>query len=171
MKKLLYIFVALAAMLTVSCKKDDSAAIEGTWMVHMDGELAANIRLAMILKDGKVDYMVTAWGERYTGTYTYADGVISMHFTKFYATGSTGYPDDITSLDNFHWVEVFPYEDKAISPMTYKITEHYINEQTGEVEDEEATKWLNLERDYEIGFVVKGKTASDPRGGWTWEKQ
>ncbi|MCR5561385.1 MAG: hypothetical protein K6F58_06180 [Bacteroidales bacterium] len=180
MKKLLCLFVALTAIFAVSCNQgnDDSQAgtLEGTWISYrtdLDDKPTADIRMALIIKGDKCDLQMCAWGERYVGTYTYDEkaGQLNMHFTKFYSTGSAAFPKDMTKLENFHWVEVIPYDDPNISPLTYKFTERWPREEGG-YDEEEATKWFGLERDYTIGFVVKGNTASEPGGeGWVWTRK
>jgi len=153
---------ALAAVLSVSCKKENNDE-NGTWICYKNG---SNIAVALILDGKNCDYQITSWGERYTGTYTYSDGVLKMHITKFWSTinseGKNTFPDDETSLDNFQWTEHTTYYDKDISPWTYDVTVRWQDEK--EVWHQSTThKWFNANldenNDITMQFIISGDTA------------
>ena len=66
-------------LLFAGCNKDNSASEEGQWYCYENGGQAA--RLYLELKGGKADLIITAWGVRYKGNYTYAeDGTLTITY-------------------------------------------------------------------------------------------
>lgn len=69
MKKLLLAIMSVALVLMTGCKKDENSE-EGKWYAYEKGD-ATYTRLYIELNDGKADLIITAWGDRYKGSYTY----------------------------------------------------------------------------------------------------
>lgn len=69
MKKLLLAIMSVAMVLMTGCKKDENSE-EGKWYAYEKGD-ATYTRLYIELNDGKADLIITAWGDRYKGSYTY----------------------------------------------------------------------------------------------------
>ncbi len=91
MKKV-FVLAATALMLLFSgCNKEESKnSIEGEWYCYENGE--QHTRLYMGLKDGKADLIITAWGDRYKGSYTYdeAKQTLSISYTEKICRGVAG---------------------------------------------------------------------------------
>lgn len=69
MKRLLLAIMSVAMVLMTGCKKDENSE-EGKWYAYEKGD-ATYTRLYIELNDGKADLIITAWGDRYNGSYTY----------------------------------------------------------------------------------------------------
>lgn len=86
MKKLIYIALAAAALLAVSCGKDDSkdsdSSITGTWLMRADEYHYFD---ATFKKDGTYEWLWQGAGGRLldTGTYTFSGNVVTMTAKKF----------------------------------------------------------------------------------------
>ena len=66
-------------LLFAGCNKENSASEEGQWFCYENG--GQHARLYLELKGGKADLIITAWGTRYKGTYTYAeDGTLTINY-------------------------------------------------------------------------------------------
>lgn len=68
MKKLLLAIMSIAVVLMTGCNKDENSE-QGKWYAYEDG--TTHTRLYLELKNGKADLIITAWGDRYNGSYTY----------------------------------------------------------------------------------------------------
>ena len=77
----------------------DKSELQGTWYwwdTGMIWEDEAAVRVAVKFTNDNVDMIITPWGARYTGKYTYKDGIVSIGKTTFYTTrDKTGYNDVI----------------------------------------------------------------------------
>lgn len=98
MKRLFFI-VALAALLAAACNKEESNSIEGQWYSYTNG--GKNVSLYLELKGGNADLIITAWGTRYKGPYTYENGDLTIN----YSTLQTRYvgeeePEKATATNN-----------------------------------------------------------------------
>jgi len=101
MKKLLFLAAAAVMVLFTACKKEESNSIEGQWYCYENG--GQDVRLYLELKDSKADLIITAWGDRYKGSYTYAEetGTLAINYTTYQARYVAGEnPDKATSLSN-----------------------------------------------------------------------
>jgi hypothetical protein len=91
MKKLnLWLFASLfvAAFTLAACGSDgddtpppSGSDIQGNWYWYMDND-NNNIAGAMIIRNNEFDLIIGAWGQKYSGTYTYQSGVMKLHITK-----------------------------------------------------------------------------------------
>ncbi|MBR6370128.1 MAG: hypothetical protein IKS24_03500, partial [Bacteroidaceae bacterium] len=61
--------------------------LQGTWYWHfsMDGK-SSEIRMAVKFDGDNIDLVIPAWGQRYTGKYTYKDGFVVVGKTTFYTS-------------------------------------------------------------------------------------
>ena len=88
MKKLAYILAAAAIMLC-GCNKDDASTSEvGKWYAYNfneEGTVYKNdIAIVLDLKaDKTVDFIITAWGDRWQGTYTYDGKEVKITWNKY----------------------------------------------------------------------------------------
>ena len=150
MKKILLFALAAVAAFTVSCKKEDNNSndINGTWVFRHDNpQMNQAIRSAIILKDGNVDLQVTAWFQRYVGTYSYQNNELKMTFTKFYDIPEGTQISDKSKLSSFAslWVEQHPAYDED-GNFAYQVGEH-------------SKKWFSLGNSCTAQFVVEGNVA------------
>lgn len=80
----------------------DKSELQGTWYWMETGMISddeAVVRVAVKFTNDNVDMIITPWGARYTGKYTYKDGIVSIGKTTFYTTRDVdGYNDVIDYL-------------------------------------------------------------------------
>ncbi len=90
MKKFLLILAGVALMLFAGCTKDNSKSNseEGQWYCYEGG--VDHTRLYLELKNGKADLIITAWGDRYQGPYTYKDETLTINWEKQICRGNAG---------------------------------------------------------------------------------
>lgn len=90
MKRLLLAIMSVAMVLMTGCKKDENSE-EGKWYAYEKGD-ATYTRLYIELNDGKADLIITAWGDRYNGSYTYdaAEGKLVINNATQTVRGNAG---------------------------------------------------------------------------------
>ncbi|MBO4340327.1 MAG: hypothetical protein J5835_02720 [Bacteroidales bacterium] len=100
MKKVLFAFLCAAMALFTGCNKPGDSE-EGQWYGYDDG--GQHTGLYIELKDGRADLIISAWGDRYKGTYTYSseDARLSISPSEKIVRG-TGWEigDDATLTSN-----------------------------------------------------------------------
>ena len=79
--KRLFFLVTLAALLAVACNKEESGSVEGKWYAYTNG--GNNVSLYLELKGGNADLIISAWGTRYKGPYTYENGNLTINYSAF----------------------------------------------------------------------------------------
>lgn len=82
MKKVLFALMSAALVLLTGCNKPGDSE-EGQWYGY-EGNGTEQVRLYLELKGGQADLIITAWGTRYTGPYTYnaEDGRLVLNYDK-----------------------------------------------------------------------------------------
>lgn len=91
MKKLAYILAAAAVLFCGCNKNDDSSTSEvGKWYGYNtfeDGNYNKNdVAYMLDLKSDKsADFIISAWGSRWEGTYTYDGEEVKLTWNKYYA--------------------------------------------------------------------------------------
>ncbi len=77
----------------------DNSEIQGTWYWFSWGMVEDNewaVRVAVKFEGDDVDMVITPWGARYTGKYTYKDGIVTIGKTTFYTSREKdGYGGDM----------------------------------------------------------------------------
>lgn len=101
MKKLFVLAAAAIMVLFAGCNKENGASEEGQWFCYENDGQAT--RLYLELKGGKADMIITAWGVRYKGDYTYNDGTVTITYKSGgcltrYVGGEE--PEKATSISN-----------------------------------------------------------------------
>ena len=82
MKRLL-LFLTIALVALVSCKKEDnSSSLEGRWNVWRGADNPQDYTFSLIFKGNKLDVYIIAWGVHVEGTYTYANDEVTYNITK-----------------------------------------------------------------------------------------
>ena len=100
MKK--FFILALSAVIALaSCTKEDGN-LDGRWNAAR-GEGMDDYAFSLIFKGDKLTMYVIAWGQRYEGTYTYADDVITYNITNQYQAYSNVSYDDDGNMTSYHW--------------------------------------------------------------------
>lgn len=66
--------------------------IQGTWHWYMYGD-TEYVRAGLTIKDATFDLIITPWGQRYTGTFTYRNGYIILNTTNGYTSREAGTGD------------------------------------------------------------------------------
>lgn len=88
--KRFYLFItlamaAIAAFALSSCNKEEenNTSEVGKWYSYDNAE-KTKVGLVIELKaNGSADLIITAWGERWLGTYTYEESQITFTYTQF----------------------------------------------------------------------------------------
>ena len=91
MKKVFVLAATALMLLFLGCTKEESKnSIEGNWYCYENGE--QHTRLYVGLENGKADLIITAWGDRYKGSYTYdeAKQTLSIAYTEQICRGVAG---------------------------------------------------------------------------------
>lgn len=85
-ENLAYIFVKKG--MTITTKKED---IQGQWIwwFEMD-EGEKEVRVSYKFDGNNFDMIIVAWGQRYTGTYTYENGIVRLNITTGYTSREEG---------------------------------------------------------------------------------
>ena len=84
MKKIAGILAAVA-MLFASCDPDDSATEVGKWYGYNTPDNKDDVAYVLELNaDKTADYIISAWGCRWQGTYTYDGKVVKLTWNKYY---------------------------------------------------------------------------------------
>lgn len=59
--------------------------IQGNWYWYMNGDESVN-RAGMMINGNKFTMIIGPWGQKYTGTFTYGEGVMTLHITNGYTS-------------------------------------------------------------------------------------
>lgn len=84
--------------MTVNTKKED---IQGQWLWWFEFGEEREVRISYKFEGDNFDMIITPWGQRYTGTYTYANGRVHLNITTGYTSREegTGYGSGAGDLD------------------------------------------------------------------------
>ena len=93
MKKILFALVAAAALLAVSCSKDETTAtttsnsstetsLKGRWDAPRYPETPEDIAFVAIFGEQELDLYAIAWGQHLKGTYTWTDNTVRYNITE-----------------------------------------------------------------------------------------
>ena len=84
MKKIAVILAAVA-MLFASCTPDDSTEV-GKWYGYNTPDSKDDVAFVLELNaDNSADFIISAYGSRWQGTYTYDGKVVRLTWNKYYA--------------------------------------------------------------------------------------
>lgn len=76
---------------TVSTKKED---IQGQWLWWMDFNTEdRSVRMSYKFEGDNFEIIIVPWGQRYTGTYTYENGIVTLTTTAGYTSREEGTGD------------------------------------------------------------------------------
>ena len=79
-------FIGIKQGTTVNATAKD---IEGTWRWPMHGQKDYN-RAGLTVKGNTFDLIITPWGQRYTGTFTYTNGTMKLNIENGYTSREPG---------------------------------------------------------------------------------
>ncbi len=85
-------FVLVQKGKTISTKKED---IQGQWLwwdeyTDNEGNDVKIVRLSYKFEGDNFEVIITPWGQRYTGTYTYENGIAKLSFQQGYTSREEG---------------------------------------------------------------------------------
>lgn len=81
-------FVLVKKGKTISTKKED---IQGDWLWwDTFGDEGEIVRIAYMFSGNNFEMIITPWGQRYTGTYTYEGGIVKLEFQQGYTSREEG---------------------------------------------------------------------------------
>ena len=117
--KQLAILLAAAAMLFAGCNKDDNSSEVGKWYGYNTPDSKDDVAYVLELKaDKSADFIISAWGCRWQGTYTYDGQLVKLTWNKYFARPNAmnyieAYGDYPTLPKNLyeHWTEASTSED------------------------------------------------------------
>ena len=77
---------------TINTRKED---IQGQWLWWFEyevdeGEIERTIRISYKFDGDNFDLIITPWGQRFTGTYTYENGIVHLNFQNGYTSREEG---------------------------------------------------------------------------------
>lgn len=132
MKKLVLALMSVTMLFMTACNKEENSE-EGKWYAYENGDKTYT-RLYFELNDGKVDLIITAWGDRYKGSYTYdaAEGKLVISNATQTVRGNAGELGDNSTL-----------------------TSNLFNGWPGPTSGDH----INLGQTFELGFKVNGDKA------------
>jgi hypothetical protein len=103
--KRLFLFLTIALVALVSCKKEDnSSSLEGRWNVWRGAENPQDYTFSLIFKGNKLDVYIIAWGVHVEGTYTYANDEVTYNITKAQKAWSDVSFDEKGKMITYHWM-------------------------------------------------------------------
>lgn len=91
--------------------------LQGTWYWNfsMDGK-SSEIRMAVKFDGDNIDLVIPAWGQRYTGKYTYKDGFVVVGETTFYTSRNENGVNLINMEKPFESEWRIPSDDQGYYP-------------------------------------------------------
>ena len=105
MKRILLLLgIALLSLALASCKKDDSASLEGRWNVYRNADDPSDYTYSLIFKGNKLDVYIIAWGEHVEGTYTYSNSEITYNITKQWKAWADVTFDEKGNMKTYSWM-------------------------------------------------------------------
>ena len=82
-----FAFVLVKKGMTINTKKED---IQGQWLWWFEFGEEKEVRVSYKFEGDNFDMIITPWGQRYTGTYTYESGRVSLNITTGYTSREEG---------------------------------------------------------------------------------
>lgn len=153
MKKLLFALVAVAALMAVSCTKDEesnpASSIKGRWEAPRFSDAPDDIAFVAIFGEKDLDLYIIAWGQHLKGTYTWSDDVVKYNITGADQAYTDVTYDDSGNMNSWSW------EAGNLDAATLTLSSGY-DWYPMSAEDLARTK----EDFSEFGFKVSGSTAS-----------
>ena len=130
MKKIAMIMAAAAMTLFIGCNKGGNApegSEVGKWYGFNAPEDKTDVAYVLDLKEDKsADFIISAWGERYQGTYTYDGEVITITYTAILSRPNAWdyqeeYGESPCAPENLykHWSEAVPASGTKEIAFTY----------------------------------------------------
>ena len=134
------IILAAAAMLFASCTPDDSTEV-GKWYGYNTPDSKDDVAFVLELNaDNSADFIVSAYGQRWQGTYTYDGKIVYLTWNKYYARpNATAYWDAYGESGCLpknlyeHWTLASESEDASQYGATIEIKFTYSGD-TGEID-------------------------------------
>jgi hypothetical protein len=107
MKKMFIAFMAIAALVAVSCSKDEekteNTSIEGRWDAPRFADNPEDIAFVAIFGKDNLDLYVIPWGQHMEGTYTYSNGMVHYDITAAYQAYTDVSYNDNGDMISWSW--------------------------------------------------------------------
>ena len=104
MKKLLFALMAICALATVSCTKDDETSLKGRWEAPRFSDTPDDIAFVAIFGEKDLDLYIIAWGQHLKGTYTWANDVVKFNITEAQQAFTNVTFDDAGNMISWEWM-------------------------------------------------------------------
>lgn len=103
MKKLFLALVAVAALLGVSCTKDETT-LTGRWEAPRMADTPDDIAFVALFGEQNLDLYIIAWGQHLKGTYTWNNDVVTYHITEASQAYTNVAYDEEGNMTNWEWM-------------------------------------------------------------------
>ena len=106
MKRILFAFAAALLMITACDPEENNnneVSLEGRWNCAPD-ESPNDYRFSFIFKGNNLDVYIIAWGEHFSGTYTYSDNVITYTIKEAKKAWSGVTFDEQGNMTSYSWM-------------------------------------------------------------------
>lgn len=103
MKKLFVALMAVAALMAVSCTKENEASIKGRWEALRFSDVPDDVAFVAIFGDKDLDLYVIPWGQHMKGTYTWANDVVKFNITDAYQAFTGVTYDENGKMISWSW--------------------------------------------------------------------
>ena len=103
MKKLFLALVAVAALLVVSCTKDETT-LTGRWEAPRMADTPDDIAFVALFGEQNLDLYIIAWGQHLKGTYTWNNDVVTYHITEASQAYTNVAYDEEGNMTNWEWM-------------------------------------------------------------------
>jgi len=120
MKKLLLLLgIALATLVSCESNPDEGSSLEGRWNISRGEQMATDYIFSLIFKGNNLDLYITAWGEHFEGTYTYANNEVTYNITKASKAWTDVSYDENGKMISYSWLA------GNMDQETFKLAEGY----------------------------------------------
>ena len=103
MKKLFLALVAVAALLVVSCTKDETT-LKGRWEAPRMADTPDDIAFVALFGEQNLDLYIIAWGQHLKGTYTWNNDVVTYHITEASQAYTNVSYDEEGNMTTWEWM-------------------------------------------------------------------
>lgn len=155
MKKILFALMAVAALMAVSCSKDDektdsaATSLVGRWEALRFSDVPEDKAFVAIFGEQDLDLYVIPWGQHMKGTYTWSDNVVKYNITEAYQAYTDVSYDGNGNMTSWAW------EAGNLDAATLTLSSGYAWYPMTEEQLTDARMYFG-----EFDFIVNGNTAT-----------
>ena len=107
MKKILFALMAVVALVTVSCSKNEEetteTSLKGRWEAPRFPDTPEDIAFVALFGEANLDLYVVSWGQHLRGTYTWANNVVKYNITEAYKALTDVEYDEEGNMTSWSW--------------------------------------------------------------------